>query len=169
MSWLNSLVMYIHILAGIGWLGSIFYLRFLLLPALMRTPPTVRGPVIMEVGPRSVPIILRLAEVTIASGIVNVALAGRVTRMEHFFTSTWGWAIFAGLVGTLVIYIIGQAVTRPATLRVAEIARASMAGQAPPDAPALLEALATRQRQALNVQAALGALVVLEMAIARFS
>lgn len=169
MSLANIVVMYIHIGGGVFWLGSLFYLRFVLLPGLGRTPPNVRGPVIAEVGPRTVPIILRVAEITIATGIANVFLMGRITRMADFYTTAWGLSIFLGLVGALAIYILGQAVTRPVTLQIAATIRAVGAGQAPADAPALLEALAARQRNVLTVQAALGAIVVLGMAIARFS
>ena len=169
MSLVNILVMYIHIGAGIFWIGSLLYVRFILLPGLGNTPPDVRGPVIAEVGPRTIRIILRVAEVTIAAGIINVFLMGRITRMADFYTTTWGLSIFAGLVGALAIYILGQTVTRPITFKIAETVRAVGTGQGPADAPVLLAALAERQRNVLTVQVIIGVVVVLGMAIARFS
>ena len=169
MALVQMLVMYIHIGAAIMWIGGLAYLRFILLPALTRAAPEVRGPLMVDLGPRTVRFILRVAEITITAGIVNTFLAGKVMSMSQFFTTQWGFVIFLGFVMTLVIYILGQAVTRPTTLRIAATIRAVAAGRAPADAPALVEALAARQRNVLTVQLALGAAVVLMMAVARFS
>ena len=169
MTLIQILVLYIHIGAGIMWIGGLVYLRFILVPALTRAAPEVRGPLMVDIGPRTVRFIPRVAEITIAAGIVNLFLAGRVTRMSHFFTTQWGFAIFVGLVVALIIYVLGQAVTRPTTLRIVEILRAVAAGRAPADTPALLEALAARQRNMLSIQFALAAAVVLMMTVARFS
>ena len=165
----RMLVMYIHIGAGIMWMGGLVYLRFILIPALTRAAPEVWGPLIVDLGPRTVRFTLRVAEITIAAGIVNLFLAGRVTRMSHFFTTQWGFVILLGFVMALVIYILSQTVTRPTTLRIVETIRAVAAGRAPENAPALLESLAARQRNMLTVQLALGAVVVLMMVVARFS
>ncbi len=167
MAFLNVLVMFVHIGAAILWIGGLAYLRFILLPALTRAAPAVRGPLIVDVGPRTVRFLLRSAEITMAAGIVNFFLMGGMekARVAHL----WSGAIGLGLLGAVVIYVIGLAITRPTTLRIAATVQAVMAGQAPTDAPAQLEALAAKQRQVLGIQLGLGAAVTFLMALARFS
>jgi len=165
----RGLVLFTHMLAGILWVGGLVYVRFVLHPGLGRQQPAVRGPMVADVGPRTVGYLLRMGELTIALGIVNVFMFGRVTVMEHFVSTVWGLSITLGFLFALAIYLIGQLVTRPTTARIAETVRAVAAGTPPPDAPALLEALAARQGKALLIQVALGVAAVLTMATARFS
>ena len=167
MALVNMLVMFIHIGAGIIWIGSLIYLRLILLPALGRAAPAVRGPLLMDLGPRTVRFILRVAEVTIVAGLINFLLMGGMVRMTA--SPVWSASISLGLVGALVIYILGQTVTRPVTMRIAETLRTIAGGEAPADAPALLEGLAARQRNVLSWQMGIGVAVVLTMAVARFS
>lgn len=169
MSALNIAVMFLHIGAGIIWIGTLIYLRLLLLPVLNAAPPAVRGPVVMELGPKQVRVLLRLAEVTIVTGLANIFLMGRIQKMSDFYTTAWGLSISLGMVGAIVIYGIGQAVTAPVTRRIAAVLRSVSSGQAGPEAAAVVPALAAKQLKALNIQVALGVLVVLTMAVARFS
>jgi hypothetical protein len=125
--------------------------------------------VVAEVGPRTVSYLLRMGELTIVLGLVTVLMLGRVADTGQWLSTAWGLSILAGLVGTVVIYGIGQAVTKRATLRIAATVRTVLAGNPPEGAQALLEQLAARQRKAMNVQLAIAALVVLTMAVARFS
>ena len=163
------LVMFIHIGAGVMWVGGLAYLRFIVLPTLTSAAPTVRGPIMVELGPRTVRYMLRLAEITMAAGVLNIFLADRISSLNQLFITSWGGVIFFGLAGSLVVYIMGQAVTRPTTMRIVEILRAASAGGAPADAPALLEALANKQRNMLTLQLAISTVVILTMAVARFS
>jgi len=166
---LNIAVMFLHIGAGIIWVGTLIYLRVLLLPVLNAAPPTVRGPVVMELGPKQVRVLLRLAELTIVTGFANIFLMGRIQKMSDFYTTAWGWSIGLGMAGAIVIYVIGQAVTAPVTHRIAAVLRSISSGQAGPEAAAAIPSLAAKQLKALNVQVVLGVLVVLTMAVARFS
>ena len=166
MTYLNIAVMFLHIGSAIAWIGGIVYLRHVLLPVLMQQAPNVRGPVVADLGPRSVRFLLRAGEITIATGLVNFFLMGSMEKAK--LSPVWGASITLGFFVTLAIYILGQAVTRPVTLRMAEVIRTVMAGSGGPEAPAQLEALAARQRQMLGIQLALGTFVVLLMAVARF-
>lgn len=163
------IALYIHIGAGIMWIGALIYIRVVLLPTLNVVAPTARGPVLIELGPRSVRFALRVAEITIVAGLVMMVLIGRVTRIEHLFTTQWGLSILLGMVGALVIYGLGRAVTAPVTLHIVETLRQIAAGEAQPDAPAYLQALADQQRRVLNLQVLIAAVVVFTMAAARFS
>lgn len=165
----KALVLFAHMAAGILWVGGLVYVRFVLHPRLVQQPAPVRAPMAAAVGPATVRYLLRLGEITIALGIATFFVMGRVTLPEHLVSTAWGLSISIGFLGAVAVYAIGQAVTRPATQRIAEVARAVAAGSPPPSAPGLLSALAERQARALLVQAVLGLLVVLTMAVARFS
>ena len=165
----RALVLFLHIAAGVLWIGGLTYVRFVLLPTLATQQPGVRGPVVAELGPSTVRYLLRMGEVTIVLGVAAVLTMGRMTEPGQWLSTAWGLSILAGLVGTVAIYGIGQAVTKRATLQIAATVRAVLAGTPPEGAQALLEQLAARQRKAMNVQLAIAAIVVLTMAVARFS
>lgn len=161
------LVTFAHIGAAITWIGGLAYVRFILLPALTRAAPTVRGPLVLDVGPKTVRFLLRSGEITIAAGLANFFLMGGMekARVAHL----WAGSIGLGFLGALAIYILGQAVTGPTTMRIADTVRSVIAGSAPPDAPAQLEALGQKQRKVLDIQLGLGIAVTFLMALARFA
>lgn len=167
MDWTSVFVLFIHIGAAITWIGGLAYLRFILLPALTRAAPTVQGPLVVDVGPKTVRFLLRSGEITIAAGLANFFLMGGMekARVAHL----WAGSIGVGFLGALAIYIIGQAVTKPTTTRIADTVRAVIAGNPPADAPAQLEALAQKQRNMLSIQLGIGIAVTFLMALARFS
>lgn len=167
MVWLSILVMFIHIGAATAWIGGLAYLRLIVLPTLLQAAPPVRGPIVADLGPRTVRFLLRSGEITIVAGIGNFFL---MNGMEHAKGShLWATSIGLGLVGAVAIYVIGQAVTRPTTLRISASIKEMMADQGGPDAAAELEALGAKQRKMLNMQLAIGTLVLLLMAAARFT
>lgn len=164
---IRVLVMFLHIGAGIIWIGGLAYVRFVLLPGLGRAAPNVRGPLVADVGPKTVRFLLRYGEVTIVTGLANFFLMDGLVKSR--FSMVWGGSIALGLIGAIVIYGIGQAVTRPTTQRIADTVRAVAEGRAGPDAPELLATLANRQRNVLTWQFGIGVVVVLTMAVARFA
>ncbi len=165
----NMVIMFLHIGGGVIWIGGLIYLRFIVLPTLAAAAPAVRGPVMMELGPKTVRLFLRIAEVTLVTGVITIFLMGRTSRMSDFYGTAWGLAIGIGMVASVAIYVIGQAVTAPVTRQVAATLRAISTGQAAPDAGAGWPGLAARQLQASNVQVALAVLVLVCMAVARFA
>ena len=167
--YLNALALYVHIGAGIVWIGVLLYIRFLLLPSVGAIPPEARGPIIIELGPRGVRFAMRAAEITLIAGVVMMFIIGRATRMEHFLTTLWGQAILAGFVGSVAIYVVGRLITAPVTRLIVDTLRQMAAGTAREDAPAYLQALTDQQKRALNLQLVLAAIVVFTMALARFS
>ena len=82
MAEVQILVLFIHIGAATAWIGGIIYLRHILLPTLMALAPNVRGPVVANLGPRTVRFLLRAGEVTIAAGLVNFFLMNGMERVK---------------------------------------------------------------------------------------
>ncbi|MSQ28701.1 MAG: hypothetical protein EXR51_11290 [Dehalococcoidia bacterium] len=165
----NMIMMLLHIGGGVIWIGGLIYLRLLVLPTLAAAAPTVRGPVLMELGPKTVRLFLRIAEVTLVTGVINIFLMGRITKMSDFYATAWGLSIGVGMAASIAIYVIGQAVTAPVTRKVAATLRSMSTGEAGPEAGAVLPGLAARQLKALNIQVALGVIAVATMAVARFA
>lgn len=164
---LRWLVQYLHVLAGVLWFGAGFYASLVQLPALLTLPPPQRGPAIAALGPRQIRYVLRLAEATIALGILNALLTGRLSRLAETIGSLWGWAIGLGALLAIGLYVMLQSRVGPTVLRVVSAARAAQQGDA--SAAAELPALAQRIRTLGYVQMVIGGIVVLLMVTARFS
>ena len=160
-------VQYLHVLAGVLWFGAGFYVVLVQLPALLSLPPAQRLPAVVELGPRQIRYTLRLAEATIALGIVNALLTGRLANLTATLTSLWGWAIVVGTILALGLYVLIQGAVKPAIFRVLAVARAAQRGDE--SRTAELPGLVRRIRVLGYAQIAVGAIIVLLMVTARFS
>src|SRR5256886_7816231 len=69
---LRIVVQYLHVFSGILWIGGGFYTIVVQLPAVLAMPPAARGPAMAQLVPRQWKYILRVAELTIFWGFVNV-------------------------------------------------------------------------------------------------
>ena len=164
---LRWLVQYLHVFSGVLWFGAGFYTVIVQLPALLTLPPPQRLPAIVALGPRQIRYIVRLAEVTIALGIVNAILTGRLARLTETIGTLWGWAIGIGAVLAIGLYVLLQTNVKPTLFRIVSVARAAQEGNAA--AAGELPALAARIRTLGYVQMIIGAIIVLLMVTARFS
>ncbi|HYY54210.1 MAG TPA: hypothetical protein VFA01_02415 [Candidatus Dormibacteraeota bacterium] len=160
-------IQYLHVLSGVLWFGAGFYTTLVQLPALLTLPPEQRMPAIAALGPRQMRYVVRLAEVTIALGIINALLTGRLARLGETIGTLWGWAIGIGAILAIGLYVMLQSRVRPAINRVVAVARAAQQGDA--SGTAELPALARRIRTLGYVQMAIGAIIVLLMVTARFT
>ena len=158
-------VQYVHVFAGILWLGGGFYTLFVLLPSLGTVPPQARGPVMAAVVPRQLSYILRLAEVTIVTGIANAFLTGKLAYLAE--VPLWGIAIGVGGALTIFLYALIQTRVRPLMYDVLALGRRAAQG----DSAAAQEI--PRQQQAIlrlgYVQIVAGVLIVFFMVLARFT
>src|SRR3989442_9173023 len=78
-------VQWLHVTAGVLWIGGGFYTILVQLPALLATPPVARGAVMPSLVPRQFNYILRVAEITIVTGFVNLFVSRRgqeLTRLD---------------------------------------------------------------------------------------
>jgi uncharacterized membrane protein len=164
---LRLLIQYAHVLAAVLWVGGGFYTLLVQLPALMRAAPAARGAVMAELAPRQVAYLLRVAEVTIATGVLNALISGRLGDIGELARSRWGGVIFLGAVLAVGLYLLMQLVLRPTVHRLLATGRLAMEGDA--TAGAELPAIVARLRSLGYAQLGVGALIVLLMVIARFS
>jgi len=157
-------IQWAHILSGILWIGGGFYTVFVQLPALASMPPPARGPALAAIGPRQIRYILRVAELTIATGILQVIVNPHIQELT---LSRWSVAIGAGLVLALVIYGLIRGVIQPAIEGLLTLGPQAAAGDGA--AAAQVGVLRERIQRVGYVQIALGSLIVLGMVTARFS
>jgi len=160
------IVQWAHVLSGVLWVGGGFYTTLVQLPALAAMPMPARGPAIAAIAPRQMRYIIRVAEVTIATGILQLFVNPHGRELLTFATR-WSIAIVAGALMAVIAFgllrgPLGSAVD--GLLATAPIAATG-------DEAAGKQVVALRQRiQRLGyAQLALGALILVAMVTARFS
>ncbi len=161
------LIQYLHVFAAVLWVGGGFYTIAVQLPALVATPPAARGPVMAQIVPRQIRYILRVAELTIATGLLQLFVSGRARELTAPLGSAWAIAILVGIVLALGVYGFLRGVVVPVIRRGLELGPRAQAGDAA--AIAELRVLPDRVRRLGYVQLATGALIILAMVTARFS
>ncbi len=158
---------WLHVLAGVLWIGGGSYTLFVQLPGLLAAPPQARGPVTAQLAPRQLRYILRMAELTMATGVLQIVATGRGEELTAPLGSRWAGSIALGILGAVVIYVLIHAVIKPTTERILDIPRRVEAGDqaAAGQGPALI----ARIRNVARVQVVIGFAVILLMVLARFS
>lgn len=161
------IIQWLHVTAGVMWIGGGFYTLLVQLPALLAAPPQARGPVSAELAPRQIRYILRLAELTIATGIANLIVTGRAGELTAPLGSRWAGAIGLGIVLAIVLYGIVRAVVKPAVERMLALGPKAAAGD--PAAPAEIGRIIERIKRTGYAQIVIGLAIIFLMVLARFS
>ena len=163
---LRIAVQWLHVSAGVLWIGGGVYTILVQLPALLAAPPAARGPAMAQLAPRQIRYILRVAELTVATGLLNLFVSGRAGELTRLDTR-WSWAILIGIVLAVGLYGFVRARLAPWVFRMLALGPQAAAG----DAAAAAEAgvLLRRIRGAGYAQIVVGALILIAMVTARFS
>lgn len=160
----------VHIVLGVFWAGTIFFVVTFLLPSLQALGP--QGAPLMQqlVQRRYFTILPLIAALTIVAGVLLY------WRDSAGFTSAWmgtrtGMALGTGGVLSVVAFVIGVFLMRNSTLKALALApKAQQLAEGPEREVAMREVQALRQRAATSARwvAALLALTVIAMAVARY-
>ena len=159
-------VQWLHVTAGVLWIGDGFYTILVQLPALLASPPAARGGVMPNLVPRQLNYTFRVAEFTILTGVLNLFVSGRAQELTRLDTR-WSWAILAGIILAVGIYVASRATVARWAYRLVEIGPLAAGGDAA--AAAQMPLLAARIRNFGYFQLAVGAVILLAMVTARFS
>lgn len=159
-------VQWLHVLSGVMWIGGGFYAVFVQLPALAAMPPAARGPAIGALAPRQITYLIRAADITLTTGVLNLVLGSRVRQLSEPFGSRWAIVIGLGIVLTIVLYVILRVVVKPLITRFLNVAQAAGSD---PVAAAQMPALRDRIQRLGYIQLAIGVTILLAMVTARFS
>ena len=159
-------VQWLHVTAGVLWIGGGFYTILVQLPALVAAPPAARGAVMASLVPRQLNYILRVAEITIVTGLLNLFVSGRGQHLTRLDTR-WSWAILTGIILAVGIYAATRATIVRWAYRMLEVGPRAAGGDT--GAAAEMGAIGARIRRFGYFQLTVGALILLAMVTARFS
>lgn len=98
------IVRYLHIVAGVGWLGEVMVINLVLVPALKSAKATERIALLEIVFPR----LFRLASVLGGLAVVTgaVLLAWYTQLQPHLLlASRWGWFVATGGLLAFLLYL----------------------------------------------------------------
>ena len=158
---------FLHVLAGVLWIGGGFYTLLVQLPGLMAAPPAARGPVSAQLAPRQIFYILRVAELTLVTGVLNLFASGRAQQLQDPLGQRWSIVLGLGILLAFGLYGLIRATVVPWTQRMLTLGPKAAGG----DAAAAAESgqLLTRIRTVGRIQLAIGTLIILAMVTARLS
>jgi uncharacterized membrane protein len=166
---LTLLLRLIHILAGVFWAGSAFFLAGFLIPTVRETGPEGGRVMGHLVGRRRLPVFVGIAMLlTVLSGLI---MYGRTAAATH---GTWtgtapGIAYGIGGLAAILGAIVGMGVSGAAARRMAAIGqRAAEAGRPSPEPQAEIQGLQQRMMLGARIAAGLIAVAVVAMATARY-
>ena len=159
-------VQWLHVTAGVLWIGGGFYTILVQLPALLASPAAARGAIMPNLVPRQFTYIFRVAEFTILTGLINLFASGRAQELTRLDTR-WSWAILIGILLAVGVYAFTRATIARWAYRLVEIGPRAASGDS--TAAAEMPQLAGRIRRFGYIQLLVGALIILAMVTARFS
>jgi uncharacterized membrane protein len=158
---------FLHVFAGVLWIGGGVYAGFVQLPALLAAPPQARGPVMAQIGPRQVRYLLRVAEVTLVTGGLNVIASGRAQQLSDPLSSRWAIVLGLGILMAIGLYVLLREAIAPRVEQMLSLGPKAAGGDAA--AAAEVGRIVGRLRTLGIVQVAVGLLIILAMVIARLS
>jgi uncharacterized membrane protein len=161
------IIQFLHVFAAILWIGGGFYTLMVQVPGLLAAPPSARGPVMAQLAPRQVFYILRVAELTLVTGFLNLFASGRARQLEDPFGSRWAAVILLGMLLAIGLYVLIRSTVVPWTRRMLMLGPKAAAGDA--EAAAESGRIIQRIRTVGRVQVGIGTLIILTMVTARLS
>ena len=132
----------VHIVAGVFWAGSAFFLALILEPRLRILGPAIQRPVMGAIAPVMGPALGTSAIITMSAGIW-LALRLRWGHLDKFFSSEWGYAILVGFVASLLAFSTGVA-SGVTSAKMADLGRAIEGRPPSPEEGAQLQLLSGR-------------------------
>jgi uncharacterized membrane protein len=111
--WLQVIVQWLHVLAGITWFGAVIYGDFILIPAIMTLTPDVQRAAGGAIGARAAKIIPGVAIGVIVLGFLRGTVWGRIHDVPTLMT-TYGYLWLTGLVLAIATFAFGKLVLEPA-------------------------------------------------------
>ena len=129
------LLRWIHLLAGITWIGILYYFNFVQTPFFAETEPGVRSGAIQKLVPRALWWFRWGAMATFLAGILiymhKLAQAGA----DGFFSTSYGWAItVGGTLGTIMFLNVWLVIWPKQQIVIASATQVAQGGQALPEA-----------------------------------
>src|SRR5713226_4376837 len=129
------LLRWIHFLAGITWIGILYYFNFVQTPFFAETDPAVRSGAIQKLVPRALWWFRWGAMGTFLAGILIYMHKLADLGGDVFYTSTYGLAItVGGLLGTVMFLNVWLVIWPAQQVVIASATQVAQGGQPLPDA-----------------------------------
>ncbi len=158
---------FLHVFAAILWIGGGFYTLLVQVPGVLATPPQARGPIVAQIAPRQIFYILRVAELTLVTGVLNLIATGRAREFEDPFGQRWTILLGLGILLAVALYGLVRATVVPWTYRMLALGPKAASGDAA--AAAEIPRIIARLVRVGRIQLTLGALIILAMVAAGLS
>jgi uncharacterized membrane protein len=137
-AWL-FLLRWLHFLAGITWIGMLYYFNFVQVPFFAGAEPAVRtGMITGGLVSRALWWFRWGAMVTFITGwLYLLHKIGQLGGLQSFFDTSYGWAIFiGGMIGSVMWFNVWFVIWPAQQVVMASAARVKEGGQAIPEAAA---------------------------------
>lgn len=133
-------IRFLHILAGVMWVGGIFLWSMVIAPSLeKRVPPQAAGPTMMTIAPRLPRYFGIAGAVTVITGLWNMGLlVGFGNIGDGFQQGSWGIALGASFFTAIIMLVVAFGVLQPSVNKMLDLAKSS-AGAPPADRMAPLK------------------------------
>lgn len=109
MVWLQSALLYLHILGAIFWFGSSLFLEYVITPALVKMQFETQKPLLLGIGARYSKLIGPLGGLTILLGIGRGISTGVLGNLG----SAYGLTFLASIVVGVAIIVVGAGFIGP--------------------------------------------------------
>jgi uncharacterized membrane protein len=169
-TFLFLLLRFFHVVAGVAWGGGVFFVAWILLPAIRSTGPAGEALMQQLVRVRRLPIYLMLlAIITVLSGLSLYYLDFTAFGKAWMHTGP-GRTFSAGATFAILAMILGMSVNTPTAKRLGTLAGSIHAAGTPPTAEQAAEIARLQDRlyRATQGAAVLVLLAVICMGVARY-
>lgn len=131
------LLRWIHFLAGITWIGLLYYFNFVQTPFFAETEPAIRSGAIQKLVPRALWWFRWGAMLTFLSGILIYLHKLGQAGVDGFYSTSYGWAItIGGTLGTIMFLNVWLVIWPNQKVVIASATQVAQGGQAIPEAAA---------------------------------
>ena len=132
---LDLLTRWIHIIAGIAWIGLLYYFNFVQAPFVAESDDVVKGAVTRQLVPRALAWFRYAALVTFLAGLVLLIIRLEQGGLEILGTA-YGFAVLtAGILGTLMFLNVWGVIWPNQKVVIASARAVAGGGSADPRAP----------------------------------
>lgn len=144
---LSTLTRAAHVLAGITWIGLLYFFNFVQTPAFAELTDGARSEVLRKLSIRALWWFRYAALLTFLFGIMLLVIQGDGENMDQYLSGVRGTAILTGMLfGTTMFLNVWGIIWRHQKVIIASAESVAAGGQANPDAAALAKPAARASR-----------------------
>lgn len=158
---LFTIVLWLHIISAIGWLGSVMLFSMIIGPGLAKLSPESRGDFVLTIVPKYVRYSVTFAVLTLIFGVSSLVVLANGNFSMMAPTTPFGMYISAGVLFALIAFAVGLGVAIPAANQSVKILKTIAVSSGPP--PPELKAASDRMRMGSAITMVLLVLVTVMM------